>query len=92
MSNCTVGRQLAVVQGLVTDQVQRNKHGGRAVLKSRTSPANYGVLCQKLYDEVEHIGLKDIEIDELDGKRYITNLIHWFVKRVSVNILMIESD
>ena len=71
--------QLAVVQGLVINQVERLKVG-RAVLKSRTCRASYGVLCEKEYDKSKHLGMK-VATDELDGKLYAINLIHWFVRK-----------
>ncbi|KAL8744638.1 MAG: hypothetical protein Q9190_003143 [Brigantiaea leucoxantha] len=71
--------QTAVVQGLVLNQAQQHQTGSEA-LESRTSPASYGVLCKKPYDPEQHIGL-ELERDELDGKMYAINIIHWFVKK-----------
>ena len=50
-------------------------------MKIRTSPASYGVLRQELWDEDKHFGMEK-EKDELDGKEYAINVIHWFVKKV----------
>lgn len=71
--------QTAVVQGLVLNKSQEHETG-EATLQSRTSPASYGVLCKHEYDKTKHIGCQ-LETDELDGKQYAINLIHWFVKK-----------
>ncbi|KAL8934105.1 MAG: hypothetical protein Q9216_006076 [Gyalolechia sp. 2 TL-2023] len=71
--------QTAVVQGLVLNEAQQHETGN-AVLKSRTSPASYGVLCKEPYDEEKHLGL-ELERDQLDGKLYAIDVIHWFVKK-----------
>lgn len=54
---------------------------GSATLKSRISPASYGVLCKEPYKVEKHLGM-DFETDELDGKLYAIDVIHWFVKKV----------
>ena len=71
--------QLAVVQGLVINQVERLKFD-RAVLKSRTCKASYGVVCEKEYNESKHLGMK-VVTDEIDNKVYAIELIHWFIRR-----------
>ncbi|KAI4143850.1 MAG: hypothetical protein L6R39_004427, partial [Caloplaca ligustica] len=71
--------QTAVVQGLVLNEAQQHETGN-AVLKSRTSPASYGVLCKEPYDAEKHLGMQ-LERDELDGKLYAIDIIHWFVKK-----------
>ncbi|KAL9002314.1 MAG: hypothetical protein Q9188_004752 [Gyalolechia gomerana] len=71
--------QTAVVQGLVLNEAQQHETGN-AVLKSRTSPASYGVLCKEPYDEEKHLGMA-LERDILDGKLYAIDVIHWFVKK-----------
>ncbi|KAL9601205.1 MAG: hypothetical protein Q9219_002705 [cf. Caloplaca sp. 3 TL-2023] len=71
--------QTAVVQGLVLNEAQQHETGN-AVLKSRTSPASYGVLCKEPYDQDKHVGI-ELERDEHDGKLYAVDLIHWFLKR-----------
>lgn len=68
------------MQGLVLNKSQEHETG-EATLQSRTSPASYGVLCKHEYDKTKHIGCQ-LETDELDGKQYAINLIHWFVKKV----------
>ena len=70
------------MQGLVLNQAQKHDSGS-GVMKIRTSPASYGVLCQELYDENKHIGM-ELDIDEFDGKTYAINLIHWFVRKVQL--------
>lgn len=72
--------QTAVVQGLVLNEAQQHETGN-AVLKSRTSPASYGVLCKEPYDAEQHTGM-EMERDSHDGKLYAINVIHWFVKKV----------
>ncbi|KAL8831954.1 MAG: hypothetical protein Q9170_005080, partial [Blastenia crenularia] len=72
-------RQTAVVQGLVLNEAQQHETGS-AILKSRTSPASYGVLCKEPYDEEKHLGMA-LERDGLDGKLYAIDVIHWFVKK-----------
>ncbi|KAI4241365.1 MAG: hypothetical protein LQ352_007465 [Teloschistes flavicans] len=71
--------QIAVVQGLVLNEAQHHETGS-AALKSRVSPASYGVLCKQPYNEDKHLGL-EIEKDDLDGKLYAIDVIHWFVKK-----------
>ncbi|KAL8726553.1 MAG: hypothetical protein Q9181_006007 [Wetmoreana brouardii] len=71
--------QTAVVQGLVLNEAQQHETGN-AVLKSRTSPASYGVLCKEPYDPEKHLGM-ELERDPLDGKMYAIDVIHWFVKK-----------
>ncbi|KAI4162215.1 MAG: hypothetical protein LQ342_004235 [Letrouitia transgressa] len=71
--------QTAVVQGLVLNEAQQHETGN-AVLKSRTSPASYGVLCKEPYDAEQHTGM-EMERDSHDGKLYAINVIHWFVKK-----------
>lgn len=58
---------------------------GSAALKSRVSPASYGVLCKQPYNEDKHLGL-EIEKDDLDGKLYAIDVIHWFVKKVWLSL------
>ncbi|KAL9612600.1 MAG: hypothetical protein Q9167_002806 [Letrouitia subvulpina] len=71
--------QTAVVRGLVLNEAQQHETGS-AVLKSRTSPASYGVLCKEPYDAEQHTGM-ELERDGYDGKMYAINIIHWFVKK-----------
>ncbi|KAI4203188.1 MAG: hypothetical protein LQ350_002064 [Teloschistes chrysophthalmus] len=71
--------QIAVVQGLVLNEAQQHETGS-ATLKSRISPASYGVLCKEPYKVEKHLGM-DFETDELDGKLYAIDVIHWFVKK-----------
>ena len=64
---------------------------GTAVLKSRTSPASYDVLCVEPYNEEEHTGC-ELARDEFDGKMYAVNIVRWFVKKVNLCYHLTVSD
>ena len=71
--------QLSVVNGLVSDRVQR-LNTGKAVLKSRKCPASYGVALNPPYDEKRHVG--EDTYKDIDGVTYVKNQIHWLIRRV----------
>ncbi|KUJ22737.1 uncharacterized protein LY89DRAFT_714475 [Mollisia scopiformis] len=71
--------QLAVVKGLVWDQMQRQKTG-KAVLKERIARASYGVVCDVPYDKKKDIGHTPVE-DPIDGKQMLKGHIVWVIKK-----------
>ena len=70
-------RQLAVVEGLVQDRIQRIK-GGTGVLETRCAPVSYGMICSVEYDPQKHLG-EEVEIDRLDRKKWAKNQIRWLI-------------
>lgn len=58
------------------------------MLKSRTSPASYGVLCKEPYDAEKHLSMQ-LERDEFDGKLYAIDIIHWFIKKVRYSLALL---
>jgi hypothetical protein len=74
-------RQLSVAKGLVYDRLQR-MNTGKSVLGAKASPANYGIVVQKGYNKVKHVG-EQVTIDEFSGGKTAKDLIHWFIEKVS---------
>ena len=74
-------RQLAVVQGLVTDRTQKIFRG-TGVYQDRCCRISFGVVCREEYDEVRHRGEK-VTTDPLDKSRWAEDQIDWFIKQVS---------
>ena len=82
-------RQLSVVNGLVFDRIQRLR-AGKAVMKSRKCPASYGVKQDVKYNEKLH--LAQTTYKGMDGLRYVSDQIYWFVRRVLCPNLCNEID
>lgn len=74
--------QLAVCKGLVADRVSRIRLGV-SILNWRRCRASYGTLCKEVYnaDNPHHIGRPTMK-DTIDGKRFVTQSIEWFIKKV----------
>jgi molecular chaperone DnaK (HSP70) len=73
--------QLAVVHGLVMDQVQKLKTN-KVVYTTVRCRASYGVLVREVYDAQRHID-QEVVVDRRDGQRWAENQIHWFIRRAS---------
>ncbi|KAN0076644.1 hypothetical protein V8E54_006786 [Elaphomyces granulatus] len=71
--------QLSVAKGLVYDRLQR-MNTGKSVLGAKASPANYGIVVQKGYNKVKHVG-EQVTIDEFSGGKTAKDLIHWFIEK-----------
>lgn len=73
-------RQLAVVQGLVTDRTQKIFRG-TGVYQDRCCRVSFGVVCREEYDKMRHRG-ENVTIDPLDKSRWAEDQIDWFIKQV----------
>ena len=78
--------QLAVVCGLVRARIQKAKMRVN-VFSKKCCPISVGVLCREEYNEKVHQG-EDVELDNLDKKRYAERQIQWIIKKVSESFLM----
>lgn len=74
--------QLAVCKGLVADRVSRLRYGV-SILNWRCCRASYGTLCREVYnpENSHHIGRQTIK-DAMNGKRFVTQSVEWFIKKV----------
>ncbi|KAH8694872.1 hypothetical protein BGW36DRAFT_299998 [Talaromyces proteolyticus] len=69
--------QLVVVHGLVLDRIQQLQRGV-VIFGSRCSPVSYGIICDKIYDPVKHLG-EPLRLDTHDNKTYAIRQIDWLV-------------
>lgn len=78
-------RQLAVIQGLVSDRIQSIERG-IGTFTTRCCRQSYGVLCQEEYkpDSVKHVG-QPVKKDSRDGKMWVDGQIQWFIQQVGVS-------
>ncbi|KAK2883393.1 hypothetical protein FQN49_000033 [Arthroderma sp. PD_2] len=76
-SQMSISRQLAVVEGLVIDRIQKLKQGVVA-FGSRVCRASYGIICDRTYDPQKDVG-EPVRYDERDKTTYVLNQIDWLI-------------
>lgn len=74
--------QLAVCKGLVEDTLQKLVLG-RSAISWRCCRESYGVRCclPKSEENMRRAGSRQAILDELDGRHYYPNAIHWMIKQ-----------
>ena len=65
--------QLVVVKGLLLDRKN-------SILRTRIARASYGVVVEQRYSKKVHFG-QLVRLDPFDKKKYVTDQIHWLVKK-----------
>ncbi|KAF2470561.1 uncharacterized protein BDR25DRAFT_261580 [Lindgomyces ingoldianus] len=71
--------QLAVAHGLVAERTQMVTQGVIAI-RERPSRLSYGVVCDQIYQEENHLG-EYVVRDPRDGKRWAKAQIEWIIKQ-----------
>lgn len=63
------------------------------MITTRCCRASYGILCNREYDEKNATHLnRPTYVDPLDGKRYVTNMIQWFIRKACDNQCLYSTE